>query len=291
MHIRVRDSISTIEPADWNGLLTRDDPFLRHEFLLALEESGSVSRESGWSPCHLTCENDSGELLGALPLYLKDNSYGEFVFDFAWASAYQQAGLAYYPKLVCSVPFTPVTGSRLLVAGQQANRDAIRSALVEGAINCTSESGASSLHVLFPDKEETPLLERSEMLLRKDCQFHWHNRNYMDFDHFLAGFTSAKRKKARRERRRIEEQGIRFEVRTGNDLDEAAWQEIMPLYRTTFLRRGREPYLEIGFFLQLSATLPDSLVVFLGYAGDELVAVAICFRSDTSLYGRYWGAN
>lgn len=291
MHIRVRDSISTIEPADWNGLLTRDDPFLRHEFLLALEESGSVSRESGWSPCHLTCENDSGELLGALPLYLKDNSYGEFVFDFAWASAYQQAGLAYYPKLVCSVPFTPVTGSRLLVAGQQANRDAIRSALVEGAINCTSESGASSLHVLFPDKEETPLLERSEMLLRKDCQFHWHNRNYMDFDHFLAGFTSAKRKKVRRERRRIEEQGIRFEVRTGNDLDEAAWQEIMPLYRTTFLRRGREPYLEIGFFLQLSATLPDSLVVFLGYAGDELVAVAICFRSDTSLYGRYWGAN
>jgi predicted N-acyltransferase len=291
MEIRVRESISAIKPDAWNHLLGDKNPFLRHEFLLALEESGAATRETGWSPCHLACESDTGELLGALPLYLKNNSYGEFVFDFSWAAAYDQAGLNYYPKLVSAVPFTPVTGPRLLVKPGTPDASNIRNSLIAGALNLATETEVSSFHVLFPDQDASETLQQAGLLLRKDCQFHWHNRDYTDFEDFLGGFTSSKRKKTRRERRRIREHGVRFETRHGGELDERDWAEIMPLYRTTFTRRGREPYLGVDFFLRLSATLPENLVVFMGYEGAELVAAAICFRSDTALYGRYWAAS
>ena len=291
MQIRVRDAIGAIQADQWNALSACGNPFLRHEFLLALEESGAASKENGWSPCHLVCEDDAGELLGALPLYLKSNSYGEFVFDFSWAAAYDQAGLDYYPKLVSAIPYTPATGARMLLKPGSSEPAVIRAALVNGALKFAAETGASSLHVLFPDKEQATQLQENGLLLRKDCQFHWHNRGYADFDDFLGGFTSSKRKKTRRDRRRIKEDGVHFEVRHGGDLTEHDWTTIMPLYRTTFIRRGREPYLGLEFFLRISAALPDSVVVFMGYADDELVSVAICFRSDTTLYGRYWGAS
>jgi predicted N-acyltransferase len=291
MQTRVSESIRTILPDDWNGLLADQNPFLRHEFLAALEESGCASENTGWLPCPILCESDAGKLLGAMPLYLKNNSQGEFVFDFAWASAYHQAGMHYYPKLVAAVPFTPASGPRLLVHPDADDAGEIRTLLIKAAIQLAQENDASSLHVLFPQDSETEQLKEQGLLLRKDCQFHWRNRNYKNFDEFLETFTSSKRKKTRRERRRIAESGVRFEVRHGDELDTADWERIMPLYNTTFVRRGRPPYLNQEFFELVSSTMAENLVVFLGFKETELVATAICFRSNETLYGRYWGAN
>jgi len=276
---------------DWNRAAGTGNPFVRHEFLAALESTGCASRESGWHPCHVLCESADGrELLGALPLYLKTNPYGEFVFDYAWAGAYQRAGLSYYPKLVAAVPFTPATGPRLLVpAGPQ--QAAVQSELIRGATHLSADTGASSVHLLFPHSTELPALRDAGLLLRKDCQFHWENADYADFDQFLAGFTSSKRKKTRRERRRVREAGIRYRVLSGRELSEADWERIMVPYASTFLMRGREPYLDLAFFIEISRTLPDSVLVFCAELDKELVGVSICFRSDTTLYGRYWGAN
>jgi predicted N-acyltransferase len=291
MRTRTIDAISSIERDSWNSLLADTNPFVRHEFLSALENSGSASIQNGWLPQHIVCETDDGALIGALPLYAKDNSYGEFVFDFSWANAYHQAGLNYYPKLVSAIPFTPAAGPRLLSKGSSSDKTAINERLIAAAKTLAADQHASSLHLLFPEAEQTGMLENAGLMLRKDCQFHWRNRGYKDFDDFLAEFTSVKRKKTRRERRRIRESGIVFETRAGKDLDESLWREIMPLYEHTFLRRGREPYLNQGFFLEVSATMPENIVVFLGRQEAELAAVAICFRSDTTLYGRYWGAT
>jgi predicted N-acyltransferase len=293
MRTRITEAIGTIPTDDWNALLADRNPFLRHEFLGAIEASGCASPETGWLPCHVLCESDEGALLGALPLYLKNNSQGEFVFDFAWANAYHQAGLPYYPKLVCAVPFTPATGRRLLVnpAAGADDSKAIRNALMETALQLARDNDASSLHVLFPEAEEIQALEDHDLMLRKDCQFHWHNRDYADFDEFLGTFTSSKRKKTRRERRRITESGIHFETRHGNEIDAELWEQIIPLYNTTFLRRGRAPYLNRECLERIARSMPESMVVFLGYRGEEMVATAICFRSDETLYGRYWGAN
>lgn len=290
MRIRVGEAIADIPRRDWNALLPDSNPFIRHEFLTALEESGCVSDLSGWMPCPVTCEDDSGELIGALPLYRKTNSHGEFVFDFAWANAYHQYGFSYYPKLVCAIPFTPATGPRLLVKPGYAERPAVEAELLDTAISLTGEN-ASSLHILFPPKPTVDALENHQLMLRRDCQFHWHNRSYSDFDEFLQTFTASKRKKTRRERRKIAEAGIRFEWRRGDQLSAADWDAIFPLYRTTFIRRGREPYLNREFFDRICETLPEQLIAVLGYDDSELVAVSICFRSDETLYGRYWGAN
>jgi predicted N-acyltransferase len=291
MRIRVGESISAIQAQAWNALVSDSNPFIRHEYLLALENSGCAVADNGWLPCPLLCESDTGELLGALPLYLKNHSHGEFVFDFSWANAYHQAGLDYYPKLVSAVPFTPATGPRLLLKPEVAEPEKVKDALLTGAIQLAKDNAASSLHILFPQQAEAELQQKHGMLLRKDCQFHWQNADYTDFDDFLATFSSAKRKKTRRERRRIAEHGIRFETRQGHELDRSDWELIMPLYNATFLRRGREPYLNQDFFEQVAQSMPENLVVFLGYEDLELVACAICFRSDDTLYGRYWGAN
>jgi len=291
MQTRVIDSITEIDSESWNSLLVDGNPCLRHEFLATLELSGCTGALAGWRPNHLLCFSGDAKLVGALPLYLKSNSYGEFVFDFSWANAYHQAGLNYYPKLVSAIPFTPITGPRLLATGTQSEIKNIHLTLLAAAKAEARAATLSSLHVLFPDAEQTQLLASSDMLLRKDCQFHWYNKDYQSFDDFLAGFTASKRKKTRRERRRIKEAGIVFEARNGDELSPADWDKIMPLYSHTFLRRGREPYLNQEFFLRLSQTLPAALVVFMGFLDEELVATAICFRSDTTLYGRYWGAS
>jgi len=291
MRTHVVESISEIDSESWNGLLACSNPFLRHEFLAALESTGCASAETGWQPCHIVCESDDGKLAGALPLYLKNNSYGEFVFDFSWANAYHQAGLSYYPKLVSAIPFTPATGPRILTSPTHTDPALVTQKLLDGAINLAGTEHASSLHILFTDDAQTGLLEQSGLLRRKDCQFHWHNNSYKTFDDFLGQFTAVKRKKTKRERRRIRESGIEFKVRNGNELEEHHWHEIMPLYASTFLRRGREPYLSLDCFTQLAQTMPENIVVFMGYEGSSLVAISICFKSDTTLYGRYWGAS
>jgi len=291
MRTRVVQSINELCAADWNALLHNqaDYPFLKHEFLQALEDSGCVSDKTGWYPLHAVCEAENGDLLGALPLYLKTNSYGEFVFDFAWAGAYQRAGLSYYPKLVSAVPFTPATGPRFLTAAD--SDPVVASLLLQESQELAARNSASSLHILFADSLSQDIARQSDMLMRKDCQFHWNNRGYGDFADFLDTFTAVKRKKVRRERRRVSEAGIEFQTLTGAQMDDQLWNSIMPLYAGTFLRRGRDPYLNREFFIQVSRTMPDNLVIFAGYRQDQLAGVAICFRSDTHLYGRYWGAN
>ena len=277
-------------PADsWIRLHGTHYPFLRHEFLLALEESGCASVATGWSPCHLTVHDDRQTLVGAMPLYRKTNSFGEFVFDWAWADAYRRSGLHYYPKLVSAIPYTPATSTRLLHA-PEADLAQVQRLLLDTALALTRQSGASSLHLLFPDPAELPLFSAAGMSLRKDCQFHWTNRDYSCFEDFLRTFTAEKRKKARRERRRIAESGITFEHLDGHQIDDALWKQLMPLYASSFLRRGRNPYLNEDFFRRIAANLPDSLLVILARLRGEPVATAICYRSADALYGRYWGS-
>jgi len=284
------NTITAIEPQAWNGLAGTDTPFVRHEFLAALETSGCVGHDTGWDPCHVILTGDDGRLVGAMPLYQKSNSWGEFVFDFAWADAYRHAGLDYYPKLVAAIPYTPATSARALVA-PGADPTATTRGLLDAARQCATRCGASSVHILFPTAREVERFSAAGLLIRKDCQFHWHNRGYETFDDFLGELQSAKRKKLRRERRRITEAGIKFRILHGDELDSATWEQIMPLYANSFWRRGRTPYLNQQFFETISRTLPEQIVVILAMYDGEAIATAICFRSADTLYGRYWGSS
>jgi predicted N-acyltransferase len=288
--LRVLSGIDAVRPEAWNALIGGGDPFLRHEFLAALEHHGCVGPQSGWTPCHLVIEDRTGALRAALPLYRKMHSWGEFVFDFSWAQAYARSGLEYYPKLVATVPFTPAGGPRLLVSPGPDARDAKRE-LLAAAIELAREESVSSLHVLFAHEPEIAELSGAGLLLRRDCQFHWHNRGYGDFEHYLKGFTAEKRKKTRRERRRVQEAGIAFTTLHGGDLDERTWRVVYAFHADTFLRHGHTPYLSLAFFRDVARTMPQSIVVQLASRGRQPLAAAICFRGSDTLYGRYWGAS
>ncbi len=281
--------LDQVPAAAWNALHGTDCPFLRHEFLAALEHSGCVGDTTGWRPHHLLLHDARHRLVGAMPLYLKHDASGEFVFDWAWADAYRQAGLAYYPKLVCAVPFTPAGGTRLLHAATR--RDEARRTLLDAARALAIDNGLSSFHVLFPDDEEATWLDTQGLLLRKDCQFHWHQRGWVNFEDFLGDFTASKRKKVRRERRRVQEAGITFRHYAGDEIDDDLWQALLPLYARTFWLRGRPPYLNGAFFKEISRTLPGALLAVVALHGGAPVACALFFRSATTLYGRYWGSS
>jgi uncharacterized protein len=283
---RIARSLADVDAAEWNALPGADAPFLRHEFLLALESSGCATPATGWDARHVLLHSPDGRLAAALPLYLKTHSWGEFVFDFAWAEAYHRAGLRYYPRLVSAVPFTPATGPRLLAADAAG-----RAALLAAARSLGARLGASSLHVLFPSAEDRASLETAGLMPRLDCQFHWKNEGYSSFGDFLSCFTAEKRKKLRRERRRIVEAGIECRTLGGRELDEATLDVIFRLHAMTFARYGHAPYLNREFFGRLAATLPDALVVELASQGGEPVACAISLRGPGALYGRYWGAS
>ena len=280
-------TLAAIDAASWNAL-AGDSPFLKYEFLRALEQSGCVGHGTTWQPCYIVARDGQG-LAGALPLFIKHDSHGEFVFDWGWADAYERTGRSYYPKLVSAVPFTPATGRRLLLRDAEPSDLAVR--LVEAARTTAEELGASSLHVLFPTEPERELLERSGFLTRKGCQFHWANRGYGSFDEFLGTFSADKRKKAKRERRRVAEAGIVFEHLRGNEPTQADWDAILEFYSRTFWRRGREPYLNREFFASVAAAMPDNLLIVLARHHGAPIAAAICFRSSTTLYGRYWGSG
>ena len=288
MNARTVASIASIPAAHWNALDLGGNPCVRHEFLLALEQTGCVGREAGWTPQHLVIENDAGHLQGAIPLYRKTDSWGEFVFDWSWAKAYAQAGLRYYPKLVSMTPFTPTTGPRLLVAAG-ADATNLRRRLAQALASHAQHSGLSSAHVLFVNDDDRAALGR-EYLWRKDCQFHWHNRGYGSFDEFLATFRSDKRKKALRERRRIREMGIEFRTLHGEDMDADLWDIVFGYSQATFQARGNDHYLNVRFFRQAAQTLPGAIVVKLAQLRDQPIAMAIFFRGADTLYGRYWGA-
>jgi predicted N-acyltransferase len=287
---RILDSIAQIDAASWNSLLRDGQPFLRHEFLLALEESGCAVPRTGWTARHLVLEDAQGCPIGAMPLYRKSHSRGEFVFDFSWASAYAQHGLPYYPKLLCAVPFTPVRGSRLLVH-PKADAKAENQLLIKAAIDYARGERLSSWHVLFPTDDTAERLKSAGLILRRDCQFHWYNHGYESFDAFLSTFTAEKRKKAKRERRRVAEAGIEFDTLHGGDMDDALWDAVYPFYADTFYRHGHEPYLNLRFFKLLAASMPDQLMLKVARIGSERIAVAIFFVGRDALFGRYWGAG
>ena len=288
MKLAVHSSIDQIAPGPWNALAGERNPFIRHEFLAALEHGGCVGAERGWQPCVLTLSDAQG-LAGAALAYLKDNSFGEFVFDFAWAEAYARHGLPYYPKITVAVPFTPASGTRLLVRADLQG-PAVRARLLEALTELTAAHGCSSAHALFLDEPDRAACAAAGWLLRRDCQFHWRNRNYRDFEDYLAGFTAEKRKKARRERRRVEESGIRFLTRFGHELEPPLLEQVYDFHRETFLRHGHEPYLTRAFFAEIAATMGEALMVKIAVHGSHPVAAAVFFRSREALWGRYWGA-
>ena len=265
-------------------------PFLRHEFLLAMEESGCASARTGWDPKHVLVEDSLGAPVAAMPLFRKSHSRGEFVFDFAWAGAYAQHGLKYYPKLLSAVPFTPVSGPRVLL-GPQADPSAATSKLIRAVVDYARQGGLSSWHVLFPTGDTAADLDRAGLILRRDCQFHWYNQGYDSFDAFLATFTAEKRKKAKRERRRVAEAGIEFDTLHGGEMSASLWRTVYAFYADTFHRHGHEPYLNLDFFKRIAAAMPEALMLKIARIGAEPIAVAIFFVGSEALYGRYWGAG
>ncbi len=285
---RIYDSIESIPAAAWNTLAGTSAPCLRHEYFAALETSGSIGAQSGWTPCYLTLETDKGGLRAAVPLYEKSDSRGEFIFDWAWAAALERSGRHYYPKLVVAVPFTPVPGPRLLLAAD-AGADEAR-ALADAALALATERNASSLHWLFVPERELELLRASGCLPRIGCHFEWHNPGVADFDAWLATLTSARRKNIRRERRRVREAGIECEWRGGGNLDAEELTLVYRLYAANYYAHGMIPYLAPEFFHELARCMPESFAVCLARRGSEIVAAAIYLQDAETLYGRYWGA-
>jgi predicted N-acyltransferase len=278
--LRTVTSLAEVPAAAWDAL-TGGNPALSHAYLFALEASGCASAETGWAPQFLLAY-DEEKLVGAMPLYFKSHSYGEFVFDWAWADAYERHGLKYYPKLVSSVPFTPVGGSRAL-----AHTPAVRAALIQGALALAKAGGASSLHCLFPPEAEAREMESAGLMLRRGVQFHWRNQGYKTFDDFLATLRHDKRKKIRQERRKLVEAGVSWERTTGTD---EHWDFFYECYLQT-LRMYQSPVpLSPDFFARLRRSMPENLLLVIGSRNGTRIAAAFDLVTPQALYGRSWGA-
>ncbi len=276
-------------PADvWNHLANDASPFLKHEFLLALEKSGCVCADTGWQPHHLAVF-DSDQIIAVMPLYIKTNSYGEYVFDWSWADAYRQHGMRYYPKLVTSVPFTPSTGPRLLIAEGEDHAH-ITTAIAQAVIAEAKRIGASSWHVLFPGEQEHQHLANAGLHPRIACQFHWYNKSYKTFDDFLSTFNSRKRKNLRKERDAVHSAGITFKRFRGNAITPEMWQKFHGFYQHTYNVRGQQGYLSLAFFEQLGRVMPDNLLMVVALHDERPIAAALSLQDSERLYGRYWGS-
>jgi len=287
MQTAIFDRIDDIDAGQWNALIAGRHPFLRHEFLAALEHHGCVGERFGWLPQHVAV-TEGDRLVAAMPMYAKNNSYGELVFDQPWAQAYQRAGLPYYPKLVAAVPYTPVTGQRLLtVPGRE---DELRAALLRGAVMHARDIDASGFHCLFPVAGELDWLAGHKLLVRHDCQFHWQNRGYGDFDDFLSGLAGKKRKNIRQQRRRVAESGVVLHRLDGSSAGAEHWRVFSEFYRRTFDEKGGWATLNEGFFREVANAMPDQVLLVMAELGGEWIAGALMFRSDTHLYGRHWGS-
>lgn len=283
MTITVVDTLSAVPAADWNRL-AGDDPFLRHEFLSALHDTGCAAAQSGWAPQYLLL-HEQGALAGAMPLYLKTHSYGEYVFDWAWADAYHRHGLDYYPKLLSAIPFTPVGGRRVLAqTGEQCDR------LIAAALQLARELRVSSLHCLFPPSDQAARMQAQGMMLRHGVQFHWTNRGYGSFEDFLSGMNHAKRKKIRQERRKVRDAGIDFEWLEGAAITDAHWSFFARCYRQTYREHRSTPYLSLDFFRRIGAAMPGHTLLIVARHNGRPVAASLNIRSRHSLFGRHWGA-
>ncbi|VWD06367.1 hypothetical protein BLA50215_02929 [Burkholderia lata] len=290
----ILSSPSEVPADEWNALLARDaqpTPFLRHEFLDALHVARCAVDDTGWSPHFVTLTDPrTGRLAAAAPVYAKQHSYGEYVFDWAWADAYQRNDLPYYPKLLCAVPFTPVQGTRLLAADDDARRR-----LAATLLAFAEQSDVSSLHVLFPTGDEAALLESMGMMLREGVQFHWLNDGYRHFDDFLGTLEQKKRKNIRAERRKVHDAGVTFRRLTGDRITDADWRFFSRCYRQTYREHYSSPYLNLDFFRTIGATMPENLLLVIAEADGQPIASALAVyrrgeHGGGTLYGRYWGA-
>lgn len=285
-HISGIDRVSIEE---WNRLAGPLNPFLRHEFLGGLERHHCLDGH-GWQPHHLVV-HEGQRLVGALPLYLKNNSYGEFVFDWSWADAYERAGGNYYPKFVSAIPFAPVRGPRLLVDNRCQDSDGVRELLLDTVIEKINNTGVSSFHCLFPEQQDVDFMKDHHLLMRKGIQYHWHNRGYRDFDDFLNTLTSKKRKQIKRERRQVRENRIEIEVLNGPDISSDQWAVFFEFYCSTFYRRWGAPRMTYDFFVSLSRILPEHTLLILARRENQYVAGAFAMLGRDTLYGRHWGCN
>ena len=286
----VRDDVEldAIPAADWDAL-TQGHPLLAHAFLSALHATGCAGPATGWRPCYLTAWRDAS-LAGALPLYAKTHSRGEYVFDWAWADAFHRHGRRYYPKLVAAIPFTPAPGPRLV-----ARDEVTRSALLERALAMLRGNGHaprhSSLHILFPTPDEADTCARAGMIVRHGVQFEWRNPGHRDFGDYLAAFNHDKRKKVKQERRRVAEAGIVFERRTGRDITTADWAFFYDCYESTYRAHHSAPYLSLDFFTRISASMPDHLLLVVGKRDGRPLCAALDIFDGATLWGRYWGTQ
>ena len=276
--VSVVDSLAGVDAAEWNALAGRQ-PFVRHEFLSALIETGCASPRTGWAPRFILVRR-AGALVGAMPLFAKSHSYGEYVFDWAWAEAHERHGIEYYPKLLSAIPFTPVRGPRLL--GSEKNL------LLEAAFELARDT--SSLHILFPREEDLGPLEKHGLMIRRTVQFHWRNEGYADFDDFLRRMTQPRRKKIRQERRRVQEAKINCRWLEGRAIERRHWEFFNRCYRRTYAEHRSTPYLSLDFFLRIGAALPGNLVLVVAERDGEMIACSLLVVDEHAVYGRYWGA-
>lgn len=301
LELKFVKSIEEIGQSRWNSIVGNENPFTRYEFLHALETSGCTNEQSGWSPYHVAIyqsaqpkQEDSTEngLICIVPLYLKTNSWGEYVFDWSWANAYQSHGVDYYPKFVTAAPFTPSTGSRFFVAAEfeAHTRDLMQ--YVATKIKQEAELiGASSWHILFPTQLENAYLDSIGIRTRIGTQFHWHNRNYKCFDDFLGEMTSRKRKSIRKERKQVADQGITFKRTEGVEISDQQWESFYFFYQSTYLMRGQQGYLSQQFFRAIGKTMPEQILLINAVQEGREIAAALFFKNADNLFGRYWGSS
>ena len=285
---KVVRAIGEIGAADWNACAGGDNPFVSHAFLAALEESGSAAPETGWAPHHLVIEDGLGRVQGVAPLYLKSHSQGEYVFDHGWANAFERAGGRYYPKFQLSVPFSPVTGPRLMTRPGPA-AEAVRRALIAACMEVTERAGASSLHVTFTTEDDWRALAAAGFLQRSDRQFHWTNQGYADFDSYLGGLASRKRKAVKRERRAALASGLKIEIITGSDIKSKHWDVFFACYIARSHDKWGTPYLNREFFTRLGESMADQVALIMAADDGRYVAGALNLIGADTLYGRNWG--
>ena len=288
MKISIHERIEQIPADQWNRLVLNNHPFLRHEFLHAMERHGCVGEHFGWLPRHIGVYADD-RLVAAMPLYEKLNSYGEFVFDHAWADAYRRNGLAYFPKLVSAIPYTPATGQRLLCEPQR--KDEFYPVLLHSALQLAERLGASGFHCLFPSLQEQQFMAREQLLTRSDCQFHWQNTGYREFDEFLADLTAKKRKNIRQERRRVQDSGVVLRRLDGHTASPRDWQDFTRFYNRTFEEKWGIATFNYEFFRDVANRLPEQILLVLADLNGECIAGSLMYHSDTTLYGRHWGCT
>jgi len=283
MNIKIIDTLADIPAAQWDDL-AENNPFLKHAYLCALQETGCAIPQTGWQAQFIAIWEDN-QLVGGMPLYFKNHSYGEFVFDWAWADAYQRHGLRYYPKLVCSVPFTPATGPRLL-----AKKPEVRAQLVRAALEFAKETGVSSLHLLFPYESQAQEMQEQGMMLRRGVQLHWRNAGYADLDAYLASMRRDKRKKINQERRKVSDAGITFKHVRGEQITQEQWEFFVRCYEHTHVQYNSPQPLNLEFFLRIGASMPEHILLIIGSREGKPVAAAINFYNHNTLFGRSWGA-